>query len=94
MSQPAEDDVVEAGQRHEILDQRRPVLGAFPEANRAHLGERPDGFGQAFPNGHDAGNCRGADGPEADEQNADFSAGRSNGNTLCHGRKLYHCGSC
>ena len=38
----AEHDVVEAGERHEVLDHRRALVGALAEADRVHLGERAD----------------------------------------------------
>ena len=39
----AEHDVVERGERHEVLDQRAAVVGALAEADGAHLGEAADG---------------------------------------------------
>ena len=67
----AEDDVVEVGQRHEVLDQRHAVVGALAEADRAHLGQRADGLAGAAPGVLDAGDEGRRDGAEADEQDAE-----------------------
>ncbi|CAB5053390.1 unannotated protein [freshwater metagenome] len=32
-------DVLELGERHEVLDERRPAIGALAEADVPHLGE-------------------------------------------------------
>ena len=72
----AEHDVVEAGERDELVDLRRAVLGALAEPNRAHLRQRADRLGQPLADGHDAGDGGGADGAEADEQDAELAASR------------------
>ena len=72
----AEHELVEPGERNEIRDERRPVVGALAEPNRAHLRERADGFGDPFPDRHDACDGGGADRAEADEQNAEFARRR------------------
>ena len=66
----AEDDVVEVGERHEVLDQGRAVVGALAEADGAHLGERADRPGAAAPRVLDARDEGRGDGAEADEQDA------------------------
>ena len=53
--------IVERGQRDEVLDQRRAVLGALAETNGSHLCQRAERLGRAtagaimrlerFPNG-------------------------------------------
>ena len=86
----AEHDIVEAGQRHDLADLRRAPFGPLAETDRAHLGQRADRFGESFANGEDAGDGRGADGAEADEQDAEFSARGSDFNRCGHGQKLYH----
>src|SRR5262249_26720343 len=48
----AEDKVVEPGQGHEIIDLRASTLGAEPEANRPHLGQRADRLGQPAADVH------------------------------------------
>ena len=50
-----EDELVEIGQRHKLLDQRRPAISAFAQADRAHLGKRANGFGQAAAHGFHSG---------------------------------------
>ena len=73
---PAEDEVVEGGERHEVLDHRRARLGALAQADRPHLGERADGLGKPLADRHDAGDERGADGAQADQQDAEFPLSR------------------
>ena len=34
-----EHDVLEAGEGHELADQRRPLVGALPETDGVHQGE-------------------------------------------------------
>jgi hypothetical protein len=72
----AEDDVVEGGERDELLDEGVAVLGPLAEADRAHLREAADGVGQAALDGLDARDEGRADGPEADEQHAELALGR------------------
>ncbi len=74
----AEDEVVEPGQRHHLVDLRRASFGALAEAHGAHLRERPDWLRDALPNGENAGDRRGAHGAEADEHHAESAARRSN----------------
>ena len=69
----AEDEVVEARQGHEVLDQRRAVFGALAEADGAHLGQRADGLGGAAPQVLDAGDERRRDGAEADDEDAELA---------------------
>ena len=72
----AEHDVVELRERHELVDLRGAVLGALAEADRAHLRERSNGFREALADGDHAGDGGGADGAEADEENAQLALGR------------------
>ena len=72
----AEDEVVEAGERDEVPDQRRAVFGALAEADGAHLGERADGLAAAAAGVLDAGDERRGDGAEADEEDAEAALGR------------------
>ena len=71
----AEHDVVERGERHEVVDQRLTVLGALAEADRAHLGERADRRADAAPHQLDAGDQGRGDGAEADREHAEASFG-------------------
>src|SRR3954463_14083764 len=86
----AEDEVVEAGQRPHLIYLRRAAFRPLAEADRAHLGQRSDGRRESFTNGDDAGDGRRADGPEADEEHAEFAARRSDINWSRHKWKLYH----
>ena len=86
----AKDDVVEAGEGNEILDQRRPAVGALAEPDGAHLGEGADRLGEVLPDGEDAGDEGRADGAEANQQNTELSVGRSDGSRAFHSRSLYH----
>ena len=54
-----EDQIVEPGQREELLDLGRAGVGALAQADGSHLGERADGLGNSFAHGFDAGHKRG-----------------------------------
>ena len=69
----AEDDVVEVGERDEVLDQRHVVVGALAEADGAHLRERADGVAFAALGELDAGDERGGDGAEADAEDPELA---------------------
>ena len=73
----AEHDVVERGERDEVLDERRcaPRCACRDGSVPIWVSE-PIGCGDPLANGHDAGDERRADGTEADEQDAEFSVGR------------------
>ena len=86
----AEHDVVEVGEGDEVLDQRGAPVGPLAEADRAHLGHRPDGAGDALANGQNAGDEGGGDGPEADAHHAEFSLRLGDINWFFHGVELYH----
>src|SRR5262249_52918341 len=87
---PSEHDVVQVGQRYEVLDFRSASFGPFAEPNRPHLRQRTDRRRQPFPDGQDAGNRRRADRAQTDEQHAEFAARRSNVEWWSHNRPLYH----
>ena len=75
----AEHDVVELGERNEILDQRRTILGALAEADRRHLRERADRLGVAAANALDAGHERRGDSAEPRRENAKLAGGGADG---------------
>ena len=85
----AEDEIVERRQRHDVADLGRPAFGPFAEADGAHLRQRADGFRQTFANSEHAGDGRRADGAEADEQDAELAACRSDLNGCRHKGELY-----
>ena len=85
----AEDEIVERGQRHDLVDQRRTAFRPLAQTDVTHLGQRADGLGNSFANGDDAGNEGRADGPEADQEHAEFAARGSDVNWSRHKRKLY-----
>ena len=89
MSQPPKTRSSSPASGHDVADLRRPAFGALAEADRAHLRERADRFGEPFANGEDAGDGRGADGAETDEQHAELAARRSDVNRCRHGGELY-----
>src|SRR5207248_6338699 len=68
--------------RDDLADLRRTSFGALAEAHGAHLRQRADRFREAFSNRQHAGNGRGADGAEANEQHAQPAARR---------RDIYGC---
>ena len=86
----AEHEIVERRQRHDVADLRRTALGPLAETDGAHLRQRADRLGEALANGEHAGDGRGADGAEADQQHAELAARRSDFNRCRHGQKLYH----
>ena len=88
----AEHDVVEVGEGDEVLDQGRAPVGPLAQADRAHLGDRANGAGDALADGEDAGDERGGDGPEADAHHAEFACRGCDFNRFFHGTKLYHGG--
>ena len=75
----AEHDVVERGERHEVLDQRAAVVGALAEADGVHQGQRADRLGHAPLDQLDAGDEGGGDGAEADGEHAEAPVGRLHG---------------
>ena len=86
----AEHEIVERRQRHDVADLRRASFGPLAETDRAHLRQRADRLGESLANGEHAGDRRRADGAEADEQDAELSAGGSDFNGCGHEEKLYH----
>ena len=87
---PAKHHIVEPGERDDVADLRRAAFGPLAETDRAHLRERADGFREAFANGDNAGDGRGADRSESNEQDSKLAACGSNFNGCRHGQKLYH----
>ena len=71
----AEHDVVEVGDRHEVLDQRAALFGALAEADRVHQRERADRVGHAALDELDAGDERRGDGAETDGQDTEAPVG-------------------
>jgi hypothetical protein len=71
-----EDQIFEAGEGHEVLDQRVAPLFAAAEADVGHLGQRP-GRGCALrADGQHPGHERGGDGTEAGREHAEAAGGR------------------
>ena len=81
----AEDEVFQAGQRHEILDQGAVVLGALAEANGPVLRQRADGPAHALLDQLDARDQGRAHGAEAGKQDAKLALRRRD----CHLRLLH-----
>ena len=74
-----EHDVVEPGDRREVLDHRVAVVGALAEADRVHQGQRADRLGEAALHQLDAGDQRGGDRAEPDGEDAEAPVGRAHG---------------
>src|SRR5262245_53210165 len=86
----AEDQVVELGQWHKVLDQRRSSVGAFPQTDCPHLCQTADGSGDSLTDRFDARNERGRHGAHSDEKNAELAFGISNRRAfLQHGSFSY-----
>ena len=66
----AEDQLVKAGQGHEVANERHPVLRPLAEANGAHLSERTDGLSETAPDQLDAGDDGRRHGAEPNRQDA------------------------
>ena len=71
----AEDDVVEIGEGHELLDQRSAAIGALAETDGVHLGEAADGLAESLLHQLDAGDEGGRDGAEAHREHAEAAGG-------------------
>ena len=70
-----EHEVVEIGERHEVLDEGRPVVGPLAEPNGVHLGQRAEGLVEPPTRGlHTGDECR-RDGAESDEKHAELAFG-------------------
>ncbi len=84
-----EHEIVERGQRHEVVDQRPAVVGALAEADRADLGQRTDWGTHAALDQLDTGDQRRGDGAEADGEHAETTVGRRDGGGRgnSHGRE-------
>jgi hypothetical protein len=61
-----------------------------PNTRSSSGAQRTDWLGETFFDGEDAGNRRGADGAQADQQDAQLPSRGSNFNGCRHGQKLYH----
>ena len=72
----AEHDVVELGERNELMDQRRAPVRALAQPDRPHLGQRPDRLGEPAPDRFDAGHERGGDRAHSGRQDAELAGGR------------------
>ena len=71
----APDDVLECGERHEVLDQRAAVLGALAQADRAHLRQAADRQAHAPFDQLDAGDQGGRHRTEPDREHAEAARG-------------------
>ena len=71
----AKNEVVERGQRNEVLDHGRAVVGSLAEANSPHLGKRSDGLGHALLDGGNPGHERGRNRAQPNHQDAQAPAG-------------------
>src|SRR5262249_25642296 len=64
--------VIQARERHEILDSRDSLLGAFSETDRTELRQRANRLGNLFFDGFDTRNKRGADSAKPGNKNAEL----------------------
>jgi hypothetical protein len=72
----AEDEIREIGERNEIPDQRRAVLGALAEADGRHLGQGADRLRAAAAHSLHAGDESSGDGAETRRQDAETARGQ------------------
>ena len=89
------DDIVQVGQRHEVLDQRRVSLGALAQPNRSHLRERADRLGQSLADRLNSGDQCSGDGAQADDHNSQFALSGLNLRCVSAGKAAlvgcWHC---
>jgi hypothetical protein len=81
-----EDEIIQARERHELVDLRHAVLGALAEADRAHLRERADRYGLASAREQTTCDERRRDGTEARQENSQLAVGRG------HMFRYFHMG--
>ena len=84
----AEDEVVELGEGHELLDPGVAVVLALAEADVGELAERADGGGVAGPGGQDAGDEGGGHGAHAGGEHPEAAGGGSDVDWFAHGPTL------
>ena len=72
----AKNKIVEAGERHKILDRRHPIIGALSQANRAHLRQAADWFSETFFDCFNTRDKSRAHCSQTDEQHAQLAFGR------------------
>ena len=75
----AKDELVQGGERYEFANRRSLAVGALPEADGCHLGDRADGQAHAALDVLDAGDEGRRHGPEAHQQHAELAVGRRDG---------------
>ena len=68
-----EDKIIKLRDGREVLDEWGAIVGAFAEANGAHLRGGADGFGKAATDGFNAGDEGGGDGSHAGNHDAELA---------------------
>ena len=68
-----EDQVVEFGEGDEVLNEGNALIGALPQSNGPHLGQRANGWRQLPSNGFNSGDESRCHGSHAWNQDAKFS---------------------
>ena len=89
----AEHDVLELGQRDELVDERRARVGPLAEADGAHLRQRADGLRDPLPDGLDPGHERRGDGAHSGKQDAELARRRADVDRFTCGLRERHWGS-
>jgi len=69
----AELDILQIVQGHELLDLGAAALGAFPEADRPHLGERADRLAEVLAHRVNPGHDRGGHGAHPRDEDSKFA---------------------
>ncbi len=92
----AEHDVVEVGDRHEVLDQWAAIVRASAEADGAHLRQRTDRDGHAALDELDARDERRRDGAEPDAEDTEAPLGwlHGGGRRSGHATEATHPPNC
>ena len=80
----AKHEVLEAGERNEVFDERGPAVGTLAQPNPVHLGQGADGLGETAAHRFHAGDERRGDGPETGQEYAELAFGRTDLRWLLH----------
>ncbi len=77
MNVPAsEDEIVDIRQGYEVLDHRNTFVGALSETDRAHLGQRSEGFRALGPDGFDTSDKRRGNSAHPRNEHTELTLGR------------------
>ena len=85
-----EHDVVERGERHEVLDERRAAVRPLAETDRAHLRQRADRLRESLADREHARDGGRADRSHPDQEHPELAPGICDVSCVFHSPALYH----